>query len=727
MRNPWLSFSGWAALFLLLAWPILGGFPTSLTAFPNPNDAQLIVWILDWVWYALTHAPALLYDAPIGHPAPAQLTGSDWFFSTQLVFGPLHSLTGNPLLAANWSAWLTYPLAAFCMERLLRRLGIDSLAALVGGLFFALASRRAPFNIHILQNANFLFPLLGIALLELRAHPDLRRGLLAFAAFALAILSALYGAFFSGLVGAAFLLFALACPGPGRGRFLGWALAAVGLAGVVALGALYPWLARVGGEARPLAVSELSFGSLLPSILGATKRDAMSPANWLPLLAILPAAFGAWRSAEARRLLLLGLALWLVAAFFAPGFPANLETWLQTTPLAFVAYPLRFQVIADLGRAIVLAGGLSALLGAGLPRPVGGVAVVGAAAVVLLTRGILFSTGLFLVPPALSTNTLLYGKVAEITATAGGPLLELPLRVPFAADDRAGSATAPDAMLGQMRHRQPLLNAYTGYHPPHRRFLLDAVGRLPSAVAIDDLLRATGMRWVLLRPLADWRLNQPPRAVVRAALVDSPRALKAYEIEGWTLVELGAAPAGKDWADAIRKSDGAQDRTGLGVDVSDLIAEGTAGGVTVTWLPEAPPAEPAFVRILVAVENRGTATWPASIPPERAVMLDMGTDRLRGPYQEGLLQRPTPFPVEGEVVVTVRWRSRRPRATEPATLVVPIPRDVPGGESVDFWTLLWQPERPGRYDLEMRLAQIRDGAPVDLGIEGFSQLVRIRR
>jgi hypothetical protein len=724
LRNPWLSFSGWVGLFLALAWPILGEFPDSFAAFPNANDAQLVVWILDWVWHALTHAPTLLYNAPINYPAPAQLTGSDWFFSTQLVFGPLLSLTDNPLLAANWSAWLTYPLAAFLMERLLRRLGTEPLAALVGGLFFALASRRVPFNIHILQNANFLFPLVGLALMDLRRQPDLSRALLAVAAFLLAILSALYGAFFSGLVGAAFLLFALAGPGPERGRFLGWALAAAGLALLVATWALYPWMARAGSEARPLFVQELSPGGLWTSILGATKRDAAGPASWLPVLAIVPALMAALRGAAALRLLLLGISLWLIGAFFAPGFPASLEVWLQRTPLAFIAYPLRFQVVADMGRALVLAGGLSALQHGPLPRAVGGLALAGAAATVLLTRGALFSSGMLLVPPALNANVAVYEKVAGITAAAEGALLELPLRIPLVGG--GDGAIAPDAMLGQTRHRRPLLNGYTGYHPPHRRFLLDAVGRLPSAVAIDDLLRSTGLRWVLLRPLRDWRLNQPPRGVVRAAFVDSPRAVSAHELSGWTLVELAPPPVGTDWADAIRAFADRTDLTGLGAPVPDLRERETSGRVSATWLPEAPPAEPSFVRILVTVANQGPDTWPASIPPDRAVMLDMGTERLRGLYQEGLLQRPTPFPVEEEVVVTVRWRSRRSNANAPETLVVPIPRDVPAGESVAFWTLLWQPKRAGRYDLELGVAQIHDGIPVDLGVEDFSQLVRIR-
>ena len=81
------------------------------------HDAQLIVWILSWVAHALGHAPTTLLEANINHPAPAQLTGSDYFLSSQLLFAPLEIATGNAVLATNLTALATYCLAGLACER----------------------------------------------------------------------------------------------------------------------------------------------------------------------------------------------------------------------------------------------------------------------------------------------------------------------------------------------------------------------------------------------------------------------------------------------------------------------------------------------------------------------------------------------------------------------------------------------------------------------------------
>ena len=65
--------------------------------FVYGDDARLHVWILAWVAHALATDPAHILDANINYPAPAQLTGSEHFATSQLVFGPLYALTGNPV------------------------------------------------------------------------------------------------------------------------------------------------------------------------------------------------------------------------------------------------------------------------------------------------------------------------------------------------------------------------------------------------------------------------------------------------------------------------------------------------------------------------------------------------------------------------------------------------------------------------------------------------------
>ncbi len=61
---------------------------------------------------------------------------------------------------------------------------------------------------------------------------------------------------------------------------------------------------------------------------------------------------------------------------------------------------------------------------------------------------------------ALTTDAQVYDRVAEIAAREGrGPLPELPL-------SSFGRSQQPEAMMGAMRHRLPLVTGDTRYLPP---------------------------------------------------------------------------------------------------------------------------------------------------------------------------------------------------------------------------------------------------------------------
>src|SRR5262249_24914438 len=117
------SLLGYTAVFALLTHAWWSTATYAVAPGTDPRDARLIIWILGWVAHALAHAPASLFDAPIFHPAPGQLAGSEHFLSAQLVFGPIYWAGGNPVLAANVVALLSYPLAAIAMDRLLSAQG----------------------------------------------------------------------------------------------------------------------------------------------------------------------------------------------------------------------------------------------------------------------------------------------------------------------------------------------------------------------------------------------------------------------------------------------------------------------------------------------------------------------------------------------------------------------------------------------------------------------------
>ncbi len=717
----------WAIVFTLLSLPFLPLLGASLADYPNRNDARLIVWILDWVWYALWTPGAEIAAGPISAPAPAQLTSSDWFYSAQIVFGPLQTTTANPILAANLTAWLTYPLAAVCMERLARRLGSDPLPALVAGLFFALASRRVPFNIHLLQNANFLLPLVSLAILNLFDKPDLKRALAATGAFLLACMSALYGGFFAALTGAATLVLAWARPGSHRVRATAYALGAASLAGAICLLSLQPWLIRASTEMRPLPLSDGTWSTYGAALLGITRVDTASALSFtLPVIALF-AAIAALRESRLRRGVLFAMALWAIGAILSPGFPESMKSVLSRTPLTFLAYPDRQQIVADLGRGLLLALGLTGLQRIPL-RVLQPLATTAFAILILATRGTAFVEGTFSEPPAFGADREAYEAVAGAAhkatssrSVAGtGPLLELPLRLPN--PPGRGTATAPDSMLGQSLHRIGLIDGYTGYHPPHRGFVLDAVGRLPSTNALGDLRRATRLEWILLRPEADWIGYRPTRASMVSFLQKAPEVDELLEFDGWTLAHLQPALA-SDWSRAIT---GGTDRTqtALGAHAALLGRSGAKGQLSTTVLPPAGRANQ-FLRVDVSVENTGKAAWPVTVRSPRALMLDFGTDRPRGRFQEGSLQRTTPFPANLSVVVAVGWERRDiPSAAAPLQFL-PLPRDLPAGERLQFPALLRYPAASGEYELTLQVVQMDAGKPVILDVPAFTHTIRI--
>lgn len=146
-------FLGYAAVFATLCWPWLSVATEAVpinTSYARP-DTHLITWILWWVEHSLTQNPAGILDAPINYPATHQLTGSEHFAALQIVFLPVYELTGNAVLALNAVLFLSYPLAALLMNRLLIALGFTSLVAWVVGLVFALGALQVPTHVHMLH------------------------------------------------------------------------------------------------------------------------------------------------------------------------------------------------------------------------------------------------------------------------------------------------------------------------------------------------------------------------------------------------------------------------------------------------------------------------------------------------------------------------------------------------------------------------------------------------
>src|SRR5207244_5604416 len=133
-------------------------------------------------------------------------------------------------------------------------------------------------------------------------------------------------------------------------------------------------------------------------------------------------------------------------------------------------------------------------------------------------------------------NRRVYSMVGQfVTLMGGGPLLELPLRGQPDARRHASSASlVPDAMIGSIHHWLPLVTGFTGYQPPHYWLLLQMISRLPDPEAFSTLVDMTHVRWVLLRPPADWASPGARERVLRGLLA-SHDVDRTWSSEGWML------------------------------------------------------------------------------------------------------------------------------------------------------------------------------------------------
>jgi len=676
------SLGAYLVVFFLLALPWLRAATHAIPAGGAAvgwSDAQLAAWVLAWTAHALVTQPAHLFDANIHHPAPHQLTGSEYFASSQLVFAPLFWLTHNAVLAASLGALLSYPLGALAMDRLLRAFGCSALAAWTGGLVFALGPLRAPGNLQLYQYPNLYFPLVTLALTRLRQEPRAGRALVLGAVFALGLLSAYYMAVMLCVTAALWAVLEAWHGGAGRGRFalLGAAAGAAALLVLVAASGPYlarwedPWAGRqpeaAGDFGRFMYLESLRWFGTLPLALaglGLLALGAPSPgASTLAWRGLLVTAVAA--------LLMLGPAQ-KIAGHVVP-FPFVL---LLASPARFFRLPWRFVVMEGFGAAL-LAGAALAAIATRLGRRGGALAITAVAASLVATRGVrLAGSGLQEIP---GQSLPIYDAVRAAASREGpGPLLELPL---IGAE---GRPTEPDSMVGSTRHWLPLLGGYTGYQPPHHALLQQLLSRLPPRQAVADLVDMTHLRWLLLHPAAEWRV---PKANVRTALLGLPELRHVVTQDGWELLSVGRQPQHPEWFAALA----AGPRAGQTLLGTPLVHLASAGAVARVSAPKAPAQALAGPPLSLALQitNAGAAPWPVTVPPRAPLT-----------YTVRMIARWWPPLVPHEDGTTVVWQD------------VELPRDVPAGEELPWTVWLQTPFAPGPYDVEVGVRQV-DGARFD--------------
>jgi hypothetical protein len=551
--RPLPALLAYLLLFALLCLPWLA---TATRAIPinTPfvrGDTRLLTWILWWVATSLTGDPSGVYDAPINHPAPEQLTGSEHFAGLQVLFLPVWAATGNPFLAMNAILFLGYPLAAFAMCRLLLALGFAPGVAWVSGLAFALGANQVPAQVHHLHVLALWLPATALALHRLRDAPTVRSALLFGAIFLLACFTAYYTVAVLlpvvGLWSAAELLRRR----PGRARFLGLAGASAAACLAALAAASLPYLTRAAGGVPP---DRLDAAVRLGTTLLAAYLHA-APAVIFGGTSLVLGVLGCvgLLDARLRGITLLALALVATGVFLVQGLaldavaalPPSSLTELLRIPLRFVRMVIRYAAIAGFGLALLGAVALQ-LATRRLPRLAAAALLAVVALVVTVERGRHLWQQDTETSAAWTTDAAAYDRVAQIAAEEGrGPLLELPLFM-------SGYSLQPEAMMGAMRHRLPLVSGHTGYLPPHRPLVDAAARRLPDPAALQELVDMTGVRWILLRPASSWASPKARERFLRA-LSAVEDVGPTWSIDGWTLLAVRRAPVRPELFAAIAR------------------------------------------------------------------------------------------------------------------------------------------------------------------------------
>lgn len=701
------SFVAYLATFALLALALLPHFAVAVPAQPNLQDAHVLPWVLAWVAHAAVVAPTMLFDANVAYPAPLQLTGTDPLLASQLVFGPIYAATGNPLLATNLLAWLCYPIGALAAQRLLAYLGVSPLVAWVAGLVFALGVQRVPFNFNALAVPNLVLPWAALALSRLRDRPDAARAGALLLAVAVAVLGGLYMAMLAGIFCAFWGTSELVRAGAGRPRYLVWCTLVASVCGILLLLVLQPYLATLGARAgafpsgtrfglplgglREVALTTFLVAGNVAQSVHLEPRTALEVGM---LLAAALVALGGWSRGvpAARALVPRGLVLWLVFALLAWGYPGPLERVVSATPVRAFRYVHRFSVLADLGLVMLLAAALESLR-AWLGARAGMVATLCVLGVVLWSRGGPFARSpLHEVAAFTPESRAAYASAAGILArNGGGPLLELPIRGLLPGAREEAQTLEPDAMLATTHVWWPTPAAHLSYHAPLRAFFMRTVAALPEPGALADLVDATHVRWLLLRPDDAWL--ERDRGSVLAALLADPAVGESWDVApGWTLLRLDRTPAHPAWFAAARHGPQAG-RSVLGSPlerIPDAVAR-----ATVRIESDLPRTLATGKRsIAVEVRNEGDRPWAVVPTPVTPLTLD---GRL-----------PNVVRREGTVMLRERWW--RISGDEQAAAVVerrlPLRRDLDPGESDRLQIEVTVPDEPGEYALELGVEQI---------------------
>ena len=225
------------------------------------------------------------------------------------------------------------------------------------------------------------------------------------------------------------------------------------------------------------------------------------------------------------------------------------------------------------------------------------------------------------------------------------------------------------SLLATTLHDHPILNGITAYPPAPFELLRRIGSRLPDRDALANLVRLTGLRWILVH--LD-RLDASGRLAWQRA--GGRGDLRQVYADEWTRIyEVQGGAARGEWMSRVAST--ALRATSLtGVPRGPLALSRSAGRIELAGkqAPQFRGRMPRPIEILVA--NASAQDWPG-------------------------------FDYQRDGLVELRYVFARDDGVLGGWDTAPLDADVPAGETVRAFPLITPPERRGRFRLCMDLVQ----------------------
>lgn len=650
-KRAWLA-GGLAALFfaVMTPWVLRPWFlsaddlPRDTSYFAAVENADLLLntWILAWVARASVTEPSSLFDGNIFHPASNTIALSENMVAHVPVTGPVYAATGSALAVLKAMALETFLLAGLGMFVLVYSHTRNTGAALVAGAAFTFAPWRVQGFPHPQYLATGTIPL---ALLAIDLWIDRRkaRHLLGLgAAVAFQIFACLYLGYFIAFGAGAYALARIATTTREPLRALTGIVTAMGLGAAVAAPIALPYLrARDEGIIPPFDPTQFVPHAWAPWDYFSTAFVGLAG---VAILALVAGDLGERIVRRVRRDPIVTTArewaLWAVvgvAVLFSTGPYLKVAGLTLPTPyLLFYEYLPGFSSIRGPRRFfIVVLAGLAALAGHAFARwtrrspawfQVGAGLVVAVACAVAAAP-----TPAPVLQAHLGENAAPVYQWLEQQAD-GGAVLEIPTS--SIEGDFVGAKRNARYMLTSTLHWKPLVNGYSGYEPATTTFLTTAIRKLPDGDALQFLVDAVDVRWIIVHRDQLIGPEKEQWADVATAGLEPAERFGTDEV-----YEVTRAPQ-RAWRERLAVADGnPTGETWTGLPTRPLSLQCRQGRVLHVDVPPVLALTAFPIPMQVRLTNESDCTWPAvAVSPVGLVGLTYawtdpdGRTHPRGPF-----------------------------------------------------------------------------------------------